>query len=159
MRAINKLAELFGTHNHCIQLWIDNLNITEDEIEFAIVNFTKAQRFKFITEYIRPSEYLLDHPELIDHVQRIGVDNIKSLPESVFLQHLEQLQNADRIGDLINKRSFPYNDYDAQVFLGLRHAENTSDIKFIKRMFGRSISHHTYPNARQKLNKMCQQLT
>ena len=152
--SIQELASEFGTHEHCIESWINSLKITEREINFALNHFTKAQRRTIMIDWIRPAQYLVEHNELINHVQRIGVDAIKALPVNVYEEHLAQLKVADRVKDEINNRSFPYNDYDAEVFCTLRHAKKKTDINFIKKMFGRSISHHSYPAAKRKLTAM-----
>lgn len=148
---LKALAAEFGTHEHCIELWLEKLNITNEEISFALSNFDKRQRFNFISRTIRPMDYLIKHPELLQHPQTLGIEVIQSLPKKVYEQHLEQLKIADKTVDAINKRSFPYNEYDAQVFAGLYHFKKKADITFIRRMFGRKISHSSYPKAKQKL--------
>lgn len=152
MKTLQEIAQAFGTHDHCIEYWVNQLKITANEIDFVLTHFDKRQRRTIMLECLRPMPYLVEHPELINHVQQIGVDNIKNLPESVYIAHLAQLKEADSINDTINKRSFPYNSYDAEVFCALRHSTKKIDIKFIKGMFGRSISHHSYPDAKQKLS-------
>lgn len=154
MKSLQQLALDFGTHEHSIESWLNNLKINENEIEFALNNFNKYQRRTIMIQKLRPMPYLVEHPELIDHVQRIGADKIKNLPEPVYITHLQQLKESDRISDKINNRSFPYNDYDAEIFCTLRHVTKKTDITFIKKMFGRSISHHSYPEAKRKLSKL-----
>ncbi|MDC8832844.1 hypothetical protein [Alteromonas gilva] len=155
--SLQELASEFGTHDHCLESWMSSLSITDNEIAFALAQFTKDQRRTIIIECIRPAQYLVDHPELINHVQRIGVDAIKALPVNVYEAHLAQLKETDQINNSINLRRFPYQDYDAEVFCTLRHAKKKTDIDFIKKMFGRSISHHSYPAAKRKLTAMALQ--
>jgi len=157
MYSIEELASAFGTHNNCIRLWIDLLGITESEIEFSLDNFNQRQRKTMMQEYLRPSKYMLLHPELINHVQCVEVELIKALPEPVYLAHLAQLKVADKINDEINKRQHPYNNYDAQVFCVLRHVTKKNYISFVKMMFHRKISHSTYPAARNKLKALANQ--
>ena len=148
---LQQLASAFGTHDYCIESWINNLKLSKAEIDLALNQLDKMQRRTIMVEKLRPMPYLVEHPELINHVQRIGVDNVKALPVSVYEAHLEQLKESDRIDDNINKRSFPYNSYDAEVFIALRHSTKKADIKFVKEMLGRSISHYSYPGAKRKL--------
>jgi len=157
MKSVQELAKAFGTHDHYIELWINKMKITKEEIEFALSNFDKHQRRRLMQEYIRPEQYLVEHPGLINHVQTMDIAMIKELPEQVFMTHLEQLQKSDNINDEINDRSFPYNSYDAEIFTTLRFLTKTADIKFIKGMFTRSISHSAYPKAKQKLTQLAQQ--
>lgn len=152
MKTLQELASDFGTHDYCIESWVNNLKVSMAEIDFALTHFDKYQRRTIMSERLRPMPYLAEHPELINHVQRIGIENIKKLPESVYMTHLNQLKESDRIDDYINNRGFPYNSYDADVFCALRHSTSKVEIKFIKGMFGRSISHHSYPSAKRKLS-------
>jgi hypothetical protein len=154
MLSLQQLASEFGTHDYCIESWINNLKVSKTEIDFALNHFDKYQRRTIMSEKLRPMPYLVEHSELINHVQRIGVDNIKNLPESVYIDHLEQLKESDRIDNKVNNRGFPYSSYDAEVFCALRHSTKKADVKFIKGMFGRSISHHSYPGAKRKLSTM-----
>jgi hypothetical protein len=154
MKSLQELASEFGTHDYCIESWINKLKVTKAEIDFALTHFDKSQRRTIMSEYFRPMAYLAKHTELINHVQRIGVENIKNLPEAVYLAHLEQLKESDRIDDCINNRSNPYNSYDAEVFCALRHSTKKAEIRFVQGMFGRSISHHSYTNAKRKLSVM-----
>ncbi len=149
---MNELATSFGTHTHCIERWINTLNISQDEIAFTIENFVKSQRRSIMVKKLRPAQYLVDHSELIEHVQQIPLEVIKAIPEDVYLAHLSALEIADRNDDKINNRTFPYNSYDAEVFKAYRHLTKQADIKFVRRMFGRSISHHSYRAAKQKLS-------
>lgn len=151
---LEELASSFGTHDYIIEKWVNNLQITQDEIVFALANLDKRQRFNLMLQKLRPAPYLLEHPELIAQIQTVDVEKIKALPEDVYLTHFKQLQEADKIDDEVNKRQFPYSSYDAQVFCTLRHVKSKSDIKFIKGMFARRISHHSYPKARQKLSAL-----
>jgi hypothetical protein len=154
MKTFQELAKDFGTHDYCIESWINGLKITATEIDFALSHFDKYQRRTIMSEKFRPVPYLVEYPELINNVQRIGIDNIKKLPESVYMAHLEQLKESDRLDDSINNRAFPYNSYDAEVFCTLRHSTKKTDVKFIKGMYGRSIGHHSYPGAKRKLSTM-----
>lgn len=159
MFSIQNLASEFGTHDDCIENWINNLKIVQDELVFALEHFNKAQRRRIMTEKLRPAAYLIDHPELINHVQHIGEDFIKSLPKNVFEQHLEALKVADAIDDKINNRSYPYHSYDADVFTALRHSTKRTDITFVRRLFTRSISHHSYSSAIAKLSALSRTLS
>lgn len=158
MKSLQELANKFGTHDYCIESWVLSLNIVEAEIDFALAHFDKNQRRSIMTHSMRPAPYLKEHPELIEYVQRIGVDNIKALPQDVFEAHLKQLKIADSIDDEVNKRAYPYNSYDAHVFNSYRHATKKTDITFIERLYGRSISHHSYRAAMDKLRVLSRQL-
>lgn len=157
MKSLQEIAAQFGTHDRCIENWVNLLQITADDIEFAINHFTREQRREIMCLYIRPKAYLREFPSLVNHVQRIGVEVIKGLPESIYKQHLAQLELSDHIKNDINKRKFPYHEYDSEVFCAFRHATKKSDIVFIKKMFGRSIRHSSYPNAKRKLSIMARQ--
>ena len=156
--AIETLASAFGTHVHCIESWIQRLSITEQEIEFAMTNFNERERFDIFSQYIRPAQYLVENKELLKWVTGLSAETIKTLPESVFSAHLNQLIESDRLDDIKTNRTFPYNSYDAEVFTALRFAKKQSDIKFVKGMAYRKISHSSYPKARQKLKEMSEQL-
>ena len=148
------IASEFGTHAHCIERWVVNLDIKEEDIELALSGFTKRQRHSMMIEYLKPSQLLIDNAELINHVQRVPLEVIKGLSESDFEEHLSALKNADNISDRLNKRAFPYNSYDSEVLLSLRKATKKGDLKFIRQMFVRKISHHSYPKARVKLREL-----
>jgi len=154
MQTIEQLAKEFGTHDHYINLWITSLNITEEEISFSLASLDKMQRRTLMSEYLRPLPYLIEYPQLLNSVGYIDTDTIKSLPESIYNLHLEQLKIADSINDKINNRTYPYQSYDAEVFCTLRNSRKTTEISFIKKMFTRSISHHSYPKAKQKLREL-----
>lgn len=155
----SELTEAFGVNFHCLLQWVESLSITDREITFALANFNKSERRNLVIEYLRPAPYLLGYPELLNHVQKIGVSTIKSLPVDVYSQHLLSLCEADSVRDTINNRTFPDNNYDAQVFSSLRHCNKKADIEFVNRMFTLSISHNSYYDAKVKLLHMHQQNT
>ncbi len=147
-------AKLFKTHEHVIEKWINELNITTADLELAYAVFSPEERHRLMLNRLKPAAYLVDYPALINHSQRVGVENIKALPEAIYEAHLAQLIRADEIGNKTNNRTFPYQDYNAQVFSALRKATKKEDIVFIRKMFARKISHHTYPAAKAKLRAM-----
>jgi hypothetical protein len=151
MKNIEQLVKEFGTHENYIQQWIEELDITTTEINFALANFDKQQRRSIMSSLIRPSKYLASHHKLIKCVNFTDIEDIKNLPANIFNEHLAQLKLADSLNDKINNRSFPYNSYDAELFIIFRNATKKTDIAFAKRMYPRRISHHTYPAAKKKL--------
>ncbi len=152
-----ELAAEFGTHEHCIEKWLLNLEITEDEINLALTKLAKPQRRSMMINYLKPTQFIIDRPELIEHSQRIALETIKDMNESDFEEYLSLVSNADYVKNRINGHSFPYNSYCSFVLLALRKATKKADIKFIRGMFGRKISHHSYPYARKRLEQMATQ--
>jgi hypothetical protein len=151
MKNLKEIAAAFGTHDYCIERWVNSLSITNDDIEFALTYFDKRQRFNILCKCLRPTEYLVEHPELISYIYEIDADVIKALPDDIFRKHHSALLLADKVLSERNQKVYPYNDYNAEAFCALRYATKKTDISFIKRMYVRSISHPSYPKARQKL--------
>ncbi len=156
MLTIEQLAIEFGTHNHCIEIWMNELQISEKEIEFTLEHFGREQRRSIMNAKIRPMLYLVEYPWLIEHPNRMVLQDIKDLPSNVYKMHLDQLKLADKIDDKLSRRTFPYNEYTAEVFFAFRNLTKKTELDFVRKMFARSISHSSYPAAKLKLCHMTQ---
>lgn len=151
---VRELSSQFGTHENYFEQWVLELQISSEEINYAIEIFDKRTRFKIVSGHLKPSSYLIDYPFLLGQMHTMEVDLIQSLPDSVYSQHLTQLKRADNINNRIRNRSFPYQDYYAEAFCAIRHLKTKSELMFVRGMFTRSISHHSYVAAKQKLHNL-----
>lgn len=149
--ALIALAKQFNTHAHCFIEWVDTLLITQAQIEYALAMFDKRQRFELICRKFQPQDYFIDYPLLLKPVWEMSGSDVKGLQPSIYSAHLSQLRQADDIDDKTSGRAFPYQQYDADAFIALRNITKKADEKFVRQLFRRSISHHTYPAAKQKL--------
>jgi hypothetical protein len=152
-----QMASQFNTHDHYFEEWVEKLRVSEDEILYALNCLNKNARFKLICKHLKPMSYLADYPDLLKSVHEMDANAVKALPENIFQLHLAQLTVADAFDDARSKRHYPYQSYDAQAFYGLRVLNKKTDLKFIKQMFVRSISHHAYPSAMDKLKRITSQ--
>lgn len=156
---IEELAKMFQTHLDYFEKWIANLGITNEDIEYALKNFSKRQRFSLVVDNLKPLRYLVDYPFLLSNVHAMNVEDIKRLKPSVFSEHHGQLRFADDLWNTKNNRALPYQQYNAEAFYVLRHTSLKADIKFVQKLFRRSISHHTYPKAKEKLRFLVSKLS
>lgn len=106
---------------------------------------TKQQGFHLVCADLTLGAYLVEFPELLNYTHTLDPDFVKSLPERVYQAHLANLKQAD------NKER---QGIDAPAFAVLRTSKRKTDIKFVVKMFYRSLSHSSYPAALRKLHTM-----
>jgi hypothetical protein len=145
--SIQDIVDKTRVNEETITSWLQKHQVTQNIIENAYSEMTEACFRNMITNDFKPESYLFHYPQLSQYVFHIKDNEIKSIPFTVFLKHLENL-----------KQSCESNDIRINAFIILYLAKKKSELKFCRSMFVRRISHYSYESAKAKFNSLAQSL-